>query len=146
MDNLIEFPPEEQRVKLKIKDDLEKKITRGELVLLRTRRAKDPILAIVNDIETDWAHRESLSFYSSQLALRQPINIKGKTYPIVAFRLQNSLLTSHINEIYTGKEEIIRYCRERGWQEHIDWIEQLEKPYNLPGVKTITFIDPLFIY
>jgi len=57
-------------------------------------------------------------------------------------RIDYSIILGHkIRELYSGKEDILAYCEQREWAEHMRWIERLKEPIKkLPKITKVCFI------
>ncbi len=134
MGNLRYFPSAERKEEITFANQLEKELTQGDLILFEGRKSRYPILAVYENIEKD---ERPLINYSISFDLMGQIEIEGKNMPRIKVRKLHSTRISAITRLYHNKEEIYRYCRDKGWDEHASWIWKLEKPYEFPYLTTI---------
>ena len=115
-------------------------IREGDFVLMRTskgERANPYVMVVESVIRHEPGGHVSIAPKSPAYRLL-PTGFSG----LALVRPDNTAVFGrNIHGFYSGRDDIARYCEERGWEEHARWIRRLRKrPLELPRRTQVQFI------
>lgn len=112
----------------------------GDLLLILHNSRGTHRLGVIQEIRKS---DETIYFNNDEMMLRAPVKIEGFGLGGVALAPRwGGVDIEKIRELYQDPENIAKYLRELGWNEHADWVEKLPaKNATLPSLRSMFYLD-----